>query len=455
MPSLPPSRASMRSEAPKSTQSTNRKSIAPNGGERTDVCAPARAPARLADRRAKAVLGGSLGTNAKYSAGSQKDNEKIDLESGEVTGGKAVYGSMLARIQRFIFQSVARKFLPMSRTNNCLRLRQGSKQIQVWQSTEHKTTSYSGLQTCGSVWACPVCSAKIAERRRVEIMAAMAAHKAAGGWVNLLTLTAPHQRTDNLKDLLAKQGLALKYLFQDWTTRAIFSEMGIIGQIRALEVTHGRKSEINNGWHPHYHLLLFAGIGADLVPSDASKMKDWAVRLYLRWAACCVRAGLGEPSFAYGLKLDDGSKAAKYVSKWGLEDEMTKGHTKKALHGETPFDFLRAYLEDSNDKQAGALFKEFAETFKGKRQLHWSAGLKKRYAIGEATDEEVAAKMEDYAALLGTITLEQWRDVLRVEGRGNLLYVASTGGWDAVKIYLASIQKSQDKIIEKTDVKNL
>jgi hypothetical protein len=181
----------MRSESPKSTPAVTRKSIAPNGGERTDVCAPARAPVRLADRRAKAVLGGSLGTNAKYSANCKDGNEKTDLESGEVIGGKAVYGSMLARIQRFIFQSVARKFLPMSRTNNCLRLRQGSKQIQVWQSTEHKTTSYSGLQTCGSVWACPVCSAKIAERRRVEIMAAMAAHKAAGGWVNLLTLTAP------------------------------------------------------------------------------------------------------------------------------------------------------------------------------------------------------------------------------------------------------------------------
>jgi hypothetical protein len=164
---------------------------------------------------------------------------------------------------------------------------------------------------------------------------------------------------------------------------------------------------------------------------------------------------LGEPSFAHGLKLDDGSKAAKYVSKWGLEDEMTKGHTKKANHGETPFDFLRAYLVDSTDKQAGVLFKEFAETFKGKRQLFWSPGLKKRYAIGELTDEELAAKQEDYASMLGTITLEQWRDVLRVEGRGLVLQVAASGGWDAVKIYLASIQKSQDKIIKLTDVKNL
>ena len=28
--------------------------------------------------------------------------------------------------------------------------------------------------------------------------------------------------------------------------------MGKIGHIKALEVTHGR-----NGWHPHYHILIF------------------------------------------------------------------------------------------------------------------------------------------------------------------------------------------------------
>ena len=38
--------------------------------------------------------------------------------------------------------------------------------------------------------------------------------------------------------------------------------------------------------------------------------------------------------------------------------------------------------------QAAALFRHFAEVFKGKRQLHWSRGLKKRYAIGEKNDED-------------------------------------------------------------------
>ena len=380
------------------------------------------------------VLGGLLGIDAKYSA----RTSKTDPSTGEITGQDLPHNPMLARVQRFMLQSVARKFLPQSRTNNCLRVRQGSKQIQVWKSIEFKTTAFAGLQTCGSVWACPVCSAKIAERRRSEIAAAMAAHKAQGGWVNLLTLTCPHQRTDKLRELLAKQALALKYLFQDKTTRKLFAEMGVIGQIRALEATHGRLSDYNNGWHPHYHFLLFGGVCVDL-KADDSLRREWAVRLYLRWSVCCIRAGLGNPSFEHGLKLDDGQKAGAYVAKWGLEDEMTKGHTKKARHGETPFDLLRAYLVDAKDKVAAALFIEFAETFKGKRQLHWSAGLKKRYAIGDATDDELAAKKDDYARLLGTITLEQWRDVLRVEGRAIVLQLA-VQGWEPVTVYLDSIR---------------
>lgn len=439
MTSLSRPYASTRSGKAKSPQATPHTKARTRGSERTDADSDrqgAEAPARLANAGRKPGFGGSLGTNAKFPF----TPPTTDPETGEIRGGEAVYSPMLARLQRFMLQSVARKFLPKSRTDKCLRLRQASKEIQVWQSKEYKTTSYSGLQTCGSVWACPVCSAKIAERRRAEIIAAMAAHKAAGGCMNLLTLTAPHQRVDQLGDLLAKQALALKNMFADRTVRKVLAEMGVLGQIRALEVTHGRLSEFNNGWHPHYHFLLFAGAGVDLVRFDGPQMKDWSVRLYLRWAACCERAGLGTPSFAHGLKLDDGSKAAKYVAKWGLEDEMTKGHTKKAINGETPFDFLRAYLADRADKVAGALFKEFAETFKGKQQLRWSPGLKKRYAIGESSDEELAAQMDDYAAMLGTITLGQWCDVLAVDGQGTVLMLAANGGWDAVTVYLHGIK---------------
>lgn len=331
--------------------------------------------------------------------------------------------------------------MPKHRVANCLRSRQGGKQVQVLMSRKHKSASYSGLQTCGSVWVCAVCAAKIVERRRVEIAQAKAAHEALGGFLLLLTLTCPHYMRDNLAQLLANQAKALKFFNQDFSARKVFKEMGCIGQIRALETTHGRLSDQNNGWHPHYHVLLFAGLEGVSVTPDEAQRKDWAARLYLRWAACCERAGLGTPSYEHGLKLDNGEKADKYVAKWGLEDEMTKGHTKTAINGETPFDLLRALLDDENDDQAKALFIEFAEAFHGKRQLYWSTGLKKRYGIGEASDEELAAKAEDNAYLLGTITTEQWRDVLRAEAVCLVLQLAEGGGWDAVSLYLDSISK--------------
>ena len=403
-----------------------------------------KAHAGLACASTRAPKAGFLGTNAKY----KNTPEKIDPETGEITGGQPVFNPMDLRVQRFALQSVARSLFPKSRIDKCLRLRQKGQEIQVLKSVERKTASYSGLQTCGSVWRCPVCSAKIAERRRAEILAAMAAHNAADGCVHMLTLTAPHQRSDDLVELLAKQAKALNAFWSDRQVKAVLFEMGSIGKIRALEVTHGRKSVHNNGWHPHYHVLLFSQLEYHLTRFKElrlEQMEDWTFRLYNRWAMVCVNAGLGEPSLKHGLKLDDGEHAAKYVSKWGLEDEMTKGHTKKALHGETPFDFLRAYLADKNDKQAAALFIEFAKTFEGKRQLHWSAGLKKRFAIGEKTDEQLAAVQDDSARLLGTITLDQWRDVLAVDGRVNVLVVAASGGWDAVLTYLYSVKRCSSR----------
>ena len=153
------------------------------------------------------------------------------------------------------------------------------------------------------------------------------------------------------------------------------------------------------------------------------------------------------PSYAHGIKLDSGDKAAQYVTKWGLEDEMTKGHTKKAkAGGESPFDLLRSAMADRQDKQAMALFREFAECFKGKRQLSWSIGLKARFFVDEKTDEELAAEKDDRAVLLGLLTVDQWRDVLKVDGRGVLLDIAAKGGWHNVQRYLWLIEGAREGV---------
>ena len=133
----------------------------------------------------------------------------------------------------------------------------------------------------------------------------------------------PHGRGDDLGQLIQRQAKALQAFFRDFTVRAVLAEMGELGRIRAFEVTHGRKGT-NNGWHPHYHFLQFCQVKA-----DAAQLMDWRTRLYLRWDACCQRAGLGSPSFAHGIDLQDGRKADRYISKWGLEDELTRAATRR------------------------------------------------------------------------------------------------------------------------------
>lgn len=340
---------------------------------------------------------------------------------------------MARRVERFALQSVARDILPKSRTAFCLRSRiTGGEGVGVWRSTQHQTAHYSGLIVCGSVWTCPVCAAKISERRRLELQAAIAQHRESGGDAYLLTLTTPHGRRDDLAQLLAMQAKALASFTAQRAVKAVFAEMGEIGRVRAFEVTHGRKGT-NNGWHPHYHFLQFAKGGA-----DAAQLMDWRTRLYLEWAKCCERAGLGTPSFQHGLDLQDGSKADKYLSKWGLECEMTKGHIKQAkAGGETPFDLLRAVLADKSDRQAAALFSEFGRVFKGKRQLSWSRGLRARFDLAEEkTDEELSREQSEDAELLGLISVDEWRDVLRVQARGVVLELAAAGGWLAVARFL-------------------
>ena len=86
------------------------------------------------------------------------------------------------------------------------------------------------------------------------------------------------------------------------------------------------------------------------------------------WIKSCVRAGLSAPSMKHGLDLRDGKYASQYVSKWGIEHELTKGHLKKGKENSlTPFDLLQLSIEDEEVffKKPSKLFQEFAISLKG------------------------------------------------------------------------------------------
>jgi hypothetical protein len=59
--------------------------------------------------------------------------------------------------------------------------------------------SYAGLETCGTVWLCPVCPAKIHHHRAAELREALTAWKPGGHCASLVTITVPHDLDDPAK----------------------------------------------------------------------------------------------------------------------------------------------------------------------------------------------------------------------------------------------------------------
>lgn len=328
-------------------------------------------------------------------------------------------------------QDTAREILHWKKgLQGCQRWRQkGSSIVELYATTNNNRWHYKKLQRCADVWCCPLCAVAIQERRRAEMAAAIAIHRARGGDVLLLTLTNSHDLGDSLADLLDRQEKALHRFWSSRASRSIWVDLGKIGHIKNLEGTHG-----GHGWHPHYHVLLF-------VRSHIGKHeREFMQRVIaMRWLECCQAAGLPLPSLDRGARLDGYKGVGDYLAKtgqeavrrWALEDELAKSHTKRGRKGQrTPFDLLRdAHL---GDKVAAGLFVEYARVFKGKRQLVWSRGLKADLAVQEQSDVELLEQPDFESVFKGLLSAHQWACIVKAGARAHVIAAGEAGGWPLV-----------------------
>lgn len=299
--------------------------------------------------------------------------------------------------------------------------------IQVWAKLgAYLPGHYVGLQTCALPWLCPICSPKIAERRANEIQQAMGQCLAQGGQVLMPTFTIPHGRQDLLTDTLALIKDALRWMARHRQYKQLQSRLGVQGRIIATEINHGEA----NGWHPHFHeLWFFEGSGVDVAQLEND--------LHVLWVAACHKFGLGTPSRKHGVVVQDGSRAASYVSKmgdkpWTLADEMAKANAKKGRRSNRSFwQLIDCYMDEKATTQhrnrAKQLIREYAEATKGRKVLTWTQGLKKRYAVTDMTDEELAAQQEEEAVFIADIPLTDWRIVIRHRLEAVILDVCLNG----------------------------
>jgi len=300
-----------------------------------------------------------------------------------------------------------------------------------------------GLQSCASPWVCPVCAAKIAERRvRHELEPGLARARELNWGVVVLTWTVPHRAGDDLTAMYLALRHARKRLYGGKAWMRARARWGIRGTIRALETTYGV-----SGWHPHFHELILTA--RPLTKAEQHEMRAW---LSARWQESCVKAGLACPSDDQGCRLSAAhDKIEQYVEKqrlggvpegeikrprWDYPQELAKQPVKagrtsykdgEKVKGYSPFELL-AILADEKPvpgisvQRACDLWREYDAAITGckMRALYWSPGLKAELGVAELTDEQIESLEDDDHAreTWDTLRPAEW-DALRADGKRN------------------------------------
>jgi len=323
------------------------------------------------------------------------------------------------------------------RTAKCKYVPTGA-QVAVNRPQATGSAFYSGLISCGCVWTCAVCAVKIQERRRQEIAKAIDYAYANGLQPVLATFTFPHSKSQQLSQLLKMQADALARLRKGKAWDNFKIEINYNGLIRSLELTHGV-----NGWHPHTHELWFVGKEV-----DAEEIKEFVLD---KWWSSCVRAGLVEDNpkdmlnfYKHAVDIKGNCSASDYLAKqdssknWGVDREVAKASSKKGKKsGLHPFQFLTEANKNI------PLWLEYSKAIKGKSQLFWSRGLKKKCGIEEISDEEISEENEE-PEVLGLLKLEEWKLIRDTKNRSKVLDIAENfpfdQAWNEIKNLLFQLK---------------
>ena len=304
---------------------------------------------------------------------------------------------------------------------------------QVGVRKKDEAVGYAGLASCGSVWACPRCSARIMAVRRLELGVLIAGAAAAGMTVAFGTVTLRHRQGQPLAQLWDALSQGQRGVTNATKVKRLRQQLGRIGYVRATEVTYG-----GNGWHPHIHTIqLFDG---DVSQEQLDELRDAEFAVWKRQA---VNRGLGAPvKKRYELRkvVDADVAFSEYFAK-GVYDpsvarsaksvgfEMTGSQTKKGRTkgSRTPWQVLEDFGK-TGDLEDWEVFEEYEQASKGKRALVWSNGLKKMFGVGEIEDEEIAEQeVGDRDDTLFWVT--DWEPIARDASLGGrLLGAVSKGG---------------------------
>ena len=265
----------------------------------------------------------------------------------------------------------------------------------------------SGVKRCRSPWACPVCAPTIRQRRARELTELVERAQAMGHACVLVTFTMPHQAGEALSDVLGHLSGAWRRMWSGRWAQLFKDDNQVIGSVRALEVTYG-----DNGWHPHFHAVLF--MDADQANVDERLVELW-IALHRRWCDSVEAVAGRRPSARNGVDValvHDPEHVGDYVTDaggWSIGAELTSGPVKitKSTTSVTPFALLGAAAV-WGEVDARDLWLEYEAATAGRHAVQASPGLYGYYEITEATDQDAAAPEAEHVVASVEVEMMEW-----------------------------------------------
>lgn len=274
---------------------------------------------------------------------------------------------------------------------------------------------WESVETCKSVWACPVCSGRrrMEYGKRIESLARPVFTGEKGGV--FMTLTLRHKKSDPLAVThdVAVEGWRAITASTAWkrAKTGIRARYGVENYIRVVEHTYSRA----NGWHPHLHLLLSTS-----KPLSDAELSSFKSEIYGLWAKYSESRLDRKPSRSRGVDVrrvvanGDASALSEYLAKVtagftpavksetqvGVVQEMTRGDLKTARKKSyTPFELLDISVGDLSESERRTLWLEFVSATHGRKFLTssrgWSIPAREVEEKVQRDFEEEGGKAED------------------------------------------------------------
>lgn len=287
----------------------------------------------------------------------------------------------------------------------------------------------SGMVTCSSVWLCPYCSSVIARHRRDQVRGMVCEWiDERGGAVVMMTLTQGHSDELSLREQVRLMQATFRKTLGG-RDREAWKAQGLAGGLTGREVTRGRQ------WHPHTHTLLFFAPG-----TDAVTVKGISEAILKKWVRLVRKAGLACDHAAQDWRYAyTSTKAGEYITKYGVEWEMSGSQTKKGRKSSRTFWQILEDFVMSESETDRSLIRHYAEAMKGTRQLTpWGDEIKALYRKhGEEADAEVLNRRDKEGSAVCALTADAVRQ-LQERGVWNEVLDAAEHGFYSVMAVMAN-----------------